>query len=137
MTRRAPQALDARTRWLALLVLCSGSLMIVIDSTVVNVALPSIRQDLGFSETSIVFRKPTGAFCYSFWPTHDVSLPGQPSRPEGHGTRYRISVVGPGVTPDVVTEARDLGAYNPEVEKQQDALFMQVIAGDKFCATQR
>jgi hypothetical protein len=27
-------------------------------------------------ETSIVFRKPTGAFCYSFWPTHDVSLPG-------------------------------------------------------------
>ena len=29
-------------------------------------------------ETSIVFRKPTGAFCYSFWPTHDVSLPGSP-----------------------------------------------------------
>lgn len=88
-------------------------------------------------ETSIVFRKPTGAFCYSFWPTHDVSLPGRPSRPAGHGTRYRISVVGPGVTPDVVAEARDLGAYNPEVERQQDALFMQVIGGDKYCSTQR
>jgi hypothetical protein len=32
-------------------------------------------------ETSIVFRKPTGVFCYSFWPTHDVSLPGRPARP--------------------------------------------------------
>jgi hypothetical protein len=87
-------------------------------------------------ETSIVFRKPSGAFCYSFWPTHDVSLPGKPARPEGHGTKYRISVVGPGVTPDVATEALDLGTYDPQVEKQQDVLFTQVIAGDRFCATQ-
>jgi hypothetical protein len=41
-----------RRRWLALLVLCLGSLMIVLDGTIVNVALPSIRADLGFSETS-------------------------------------------------------------------------------------
>jgi hypothetical protein len=88
-------------------------------------------------ETSIVFRKPSGAFCYSFWPTHDVSLPGRPGRPAGHGAKYRISVVGPGVTPDVVAEARDLGPYDPQVEKQQDTLFMQVIGADKFCATQR
>jgi hypothetical protein len=87
-------------------------------------------------ETSIVFRKPSGAFCYSFWPTHDVSLPGKPARPAGNGTRYRISVVGPGVTPDVVAEARDLGPYNAEVEKQQDVLFTKVIAGDPFCSTQ-
>jgi EmrB/QacA subfamily drug resistance transporter len=46
-------ALDARTRWLALYVLCLGSLMIVLDVTIVNVALPSIKSDLGFSETSI------------------------------------------------------------------------------------
>src|SRR5881397_141578 len=45
--------LDNRTRWLALYVLCLGSLMIVLDVTIVNVALPSIRQDLGFSETSL------------------------------------------------------------------------------------
>ena len=31
-------------------------------------------------ETSIVFRNPTGVFCYSFWPTNDVSLPGKPAR---------------------------------------------------------
>src|SRR5919106_3592950 len=42
-------------RWLALYVLCAGVLMIVLDTTIVNVALPSIRQDLGFSETSLVW----------------------------------------------------------------------------------
>ena len=44
-----------RTRWLALYVLCAGSLMIVLDTTIVNVALPSIRTDLGFSETSLAW----------------------------------------------------------------------------------
>ena len=47
--------LDSRTRWYALMVLCSGTLMIVLDSTIVNVALPSIREDLGFSETSLAW----------------------------------------------------------------------------------
>jgi EmrB/QacA subfamily drug resistance transporter len=48
-------ARDARKRWWALLVLCFGSLMIVLDTTIVNVALPSIRTDLGFSETSLAW----------------------------------------------------------------------------------
>src|ERR1700726_2104929 len=47
--------LDDRKRWLALYVLCLGSLMIVLDVTIVNVALPSIRQGLGFSETSLAW----------------------------------------------------------------------------------
>ena len=47
--------LDARTRWLALYVLCLGSLMIVLDVTIVGVALPSIQKDLGFSETSLAW----------------------------------------------------------------------------------
>src|ERR671937_527230 len=46
---------DDRTRWLALYVLCLGSLMIVLDATIVNVALPSIKKDLGFSETSLAW----------------------------------------------------------------------------------
>ncbi|MGJ3701641.1 DHA2 family efflux MFS transporter permease subunit [Variovorax sp. AFSI2.2] len=44
-----------RKRWLALMVLCLGVLMIVLDTTIVNVALPSIRTDLGFTETSLVW----------------------------------------------------------------------------------
>ncbi len=48
-------SLDGRARWLALIVLCLGDLMIVLDGTIVNVALPSIREDLGFSETSLAW----------------------------------------------------------------------------------
>ena len=47
--------LDTRTRWLALLVVCLGDLMIVLDGTIVNFALPSIRDDLGFSQTSLAW----------------------------------------------------------------------------------
>jgi EmrB/QacA subfamily drug resistance transporter len=46
---------DSRSRWFALIVLCLGSLMIVLDSTIVNVALPSIKKDLGFSQTSLAW----------------------------------------------------------------------------------
>ncbi|MEO6032852.1 MAG: DHA2 family efflux MFS transporter permease subunit, partial [Burkholderiaceae bacterium] len=49
------QAIDDRKRWLALIVLCLGELMIVLDTTIVNVALPSIRADLGFTETALVW----------------------------------------------------------------------------------
>src|SRR5439155_2083508 len=42
-------------RWLALVVLCAGMLMIVLDATIVNVALPSIQSDLGFSQSSLAW----------------------------------------------------------------------------------
>jgi EmrB/QacA subfamily drug resistance transporter len=44
-----------RTRWIALYVLCVGMLMIILDSTIVNVALPSIKSDLGFSQSSLAW----------------------------------------------------------------------------------
>jgi EmrB/QacA subfamily drug resistance transporter len=47
--------MNNRTRWYALYVLCLASLMIVLDATIVNVALPSIRKDLGFSQTSLAW----------------------------------------------------------------------------------
>src|SRR6202171_676144 len=42
-------------RWIALLILCAGFLMIVLDMTIVNVALPSIKNDLGFSQASLAW----------------------------------------------------------------------------------
>ena len=48
-------ATDDRTRWLALYVLCVGMLMIVLDATIVNVALPSIQDDLGFSQNDLAW----------------------------------------------------------------------------------
>jgi len=44
-----------RSRWIALYVLCTGMLMIVLDITVVNVALPTIQSDLGFSQSSLAW----------------------------------------------------------------------------------
>ncbi len=44
-----------KNRWLALVVLCLGSLMIVLDTTIVNVALPSIKADLGFTSSSLAW----------------------------------------------------------------------------------
>jgi EmrB/QacA subfamily drug resistance transporter len=46
---------EDRRRWLALYVLCMGMLMIVLDATIVNVALPSIQQDLGFSQNDLAW----------------------------------------------------------------------------------
>lgn len=48
-------SIHGNKRWLALMVLCLGVLMIVLDTTIVNVALPSIAADLGFTETSLVW----------------------------------------------------------------------------------
>jgi EmrB/QacA subfamily drug resistance transporter len=50
-----PAQTTDRTRWLALYVLCAGVLMIVIDATIVNVALPSIQDDLGFSQSNLAW----------------------------------------------------------------------------------
>jgi hypothetical protein len=93
-------------------------------------------------ETSIVFRNPTGVFCYSFWPTHDVSLPGRPGRPAGFGRAYRIEVIGPGVTPNLDVQVTDPGAWNPgdsskmSFQSQMKARQLELARGDKFCPTQ-
>ncbi len=51
-----PLAAKARpNRWIALVVLCAGMLMIILDQTIVNVALPSIQDDLGFSQSSLAW----------------------------------------------------------------------------------
>src|SRR5215204_1614899 len=46
---------DDRSRWIALVVLCVGMLMIVLDATIVNVALPSIQKDLDFTQSSLAW----------------------------------------------------------------------------------
>src|SRR5947208_3353702 len=43
------------SRWLALVVLCAGMLMIILDQRIVNVALPAIQRDVGFSQSSLAW----------------------------------------------------------------------------------
>jgi MFS family permease len=42
-------------RWLSLMILCTGFLLIVVDMTIVNVALPSIQRDMGFSQSGLAW----------------------------------------------------------------------------------
>src|SRR5579864_2499834 len=49
------QRSSTTSRWLSLIILCTGFLMIVVDATIVNVALPSIRRDLGFSQADLAW----------------------------------------------------------------------------------
>ena len=95
-------------------------------------------------ETSIVFRNPSGVFCYSFWPTRDVSLPGYPDnlRPAGTGSRYRITVAGAGRHAGRRLGRRRAAGVRPRqpdaaaYERQMNALLDQLAAGDSFCPTQ-
>ena len=54
-TQIQPQAGEDRRRWVALVVLCAGFLMIILDQTIVNVALPSIQSDLHFSQSNLAW----------------------------------------------------------------------------------
>jgi hypothetical protein len=58
--------------------------------------------------------KTLGDFCYGFFP--------HSGHPVGQGTKYRATVEGPGVTPDVMWEADDIGAYDASVQQQMQAL---------------
>src|SRR5690349_7513925 len=54
-TQESPELNDKQTRWLALCALCLGDLMIVLDTNIVNVALPSIQADLGLTPTALAW----------------------------------------------------------------------------------
>ena len=66
-----------------------------------------------------------GDFCYGFFP--------HSGHPSGHGTKYRATVEGPGVTPDVMWAANDIGAYDVTVQQQMQSL--ERSWGDPKCRT--
>jgi hypothetical protein len=76
-------------------------------------------------ENSFLTHKPTGAFCYGFYP--------RAGRPAGKGRRYRATVVGPGVTPDVFWEGPAPGPYDAARDAAANAEQRQLFAGDKRC----
>jgi hypothetical protein len=72
-------------------------------------------------ENSFLAQRPNGAFCYGLYP--------HGSRPPGKGTRYRATVVGPGVTPDVMWEGRAPGSFEPAREERANAHQRQIFTG--------
>jgi hypothetical protein len=82
-------------------------------------------------ENSFLARNPSGAFCYGFFP--------HGSRPIGKGARYRMSVIGPGVTPDVMWEGAGLPDYDPANaehvahEQQANSILAQIGGATRLC----
>lgn len=85
-----------------------------------------------------VTHNPNGGFCFSFVP--DRPPPGYPDRsirPAGNGKQHRVTVMGPGVTPDLQWVGDGLGAYDAAADARFNALFDSFLAGDKACARER
>ena len=82
-------------------------------------------------ENAFLAHRPTGVFCYGFYRFTP--------RGPGNGAKYRLTAIGPGVSPDVSVTVPGLHDYNPgnaadvSYERQQNALQDSVAAGDKKC----
>ncbi len=76
-------------------------------------------------ENSFLMHKGSGDFCYGFYP--------HGSRPSGKGTRYRATIIGPGVTPDVMWEGTPLGAYDATLDRELADVQREVYGSDRTC----
>lgn len=76
-------------------------------------------------ENSFLMHRGTGTFCYGFY-AH-----GQ--RPAGNGTRYRATIIGPGVAPDVMWTGRPLGAYDKERDLALHEAQRELYGADQLC----
>ena len=76
-------------------------------------------------ENSFLTHMGTGDFCYGFYPHGD--------RPAGNGQRYRATIIGPGVTPDVMWQGMPPGTYDPTLDLQLTEVERHVSASDQLC----
>ncbi|MDX6503037.1 MAG: hypothetical protein QOE29_162 [Gaiellaceae bacterium] len=89
-------------------------------------------------ESGILTHKGTGTFCHSFVPQRPFpDYPSQSMRPAAPGKQYRVTAMGPGVTPDVQWVGPGLGAFDERVDVQYNSLFDRVMTGDRICAGER
>ena len=90
-------------------------------------------------ESGILVHRPTGTFCHSFVP--QKIFPGYPNaggtRPAAPGDRYRVTVMGPGVTPVLQWEGADLGRFDRTEDEAINKRFDEVMAGDEICKNER
>jgi hypothetical protein len=89
-------------------------------------------------ESAIVVHRSTGTFCHSFVPARPpAGYPSTDLRPGGRGERYRVTVMGPGVTPVVQWEGAGLGTYDARRDDELNRLFDTLMTGDAICRAER
>lgn len=76
-------------------------------------------------ENSFLMHKGTGTFCYGFYP--------HGKRPAGHGERYRATIIGPGVTPDVMWQGESPGEYDEFLDRELAEKQRATYGPDKLC----
>jgi hypothetical protein len=76
-------------------------------------------------ENSFLTHKGSGAFCYGFYAHGD--------RPAGHGARYRATIIGPGVTPDIYWESTAQGAYSRDLDFAANDEQRTLFGGSPLC----
>ena len=90
-------------------------------------------------ESGILVHRPTGTFCHSFVP--QKPFPGYPDRdkmrPAATGERYRITVMGPGVTPVIQWEAGGVGKFSKAEDDAINERFDELMKGDEICKGER
>ena len=76
-------------------------------------------------ENSFLMHKNTGTFCYGFYP--------HGNRPAGHGERYRATIIGPGVTPDVMWTGESPGEYDEFLDRELADAQRATYGPDRLC----
>jgi len=85
-------------------------------------------------ENSFLTLRPNGNFCYGFYP-HEPhpGYPAGPVRPPGTGSRYRATVMGPGIAPVVQWQADALGPFDSDLDARMNQLGDEIAAGAPRC----
>jgi hypothetical protein len=76
-------------------------------------------------EGAFLTQNPRGNFCWGFFPRE--------GRQPGRGDRYRATVIGPGVMPDMYWESPALGAYNRDLDRAANDEQRQLAGGSRYC----
>ena len=76
-------------------------------------------------ENSFLMHDGSGTFCYGFYP--------HGARPAGRGERYRATIIGPGVTPDVMWQGASLGPYDESLDRQLAETQRETYGSDRLC----
>ena len=113
----------------------------VVDPWARNIYIDVYNSDYGPGwkhDTAINTHPGNGGFCYSFVPqAPPAGYPSTQPHGNGLGEQYRVSVMGPGVTPIVQWVGSKLGAYDADKDAQMTQVFDQILGGDQHCASER
>jgi hypothetical protein len=106
-----------------------------------NIYIDSFNSDYGKGwrhDTAITTHSRSGGFCYTFVAQRPPKgYPSEKRKGNGLGEKYRITVMGPGVTPIVRWEGRKLTRFDPGLQSQAANKFEQILGDDKHCAPER